>query len=373
MSAPQRAGVVSTIIPVYNRAALLAEAVNSVLAQSYSLNEIIIVDDGSTDETVEVAQGFAARHPSVVRYLQLDRGREWRARNHGLAIATGEFIQFLDSDDLIAPEKLATQVAALRAHPECGISYCYVREYAIGDPPPRLPARRTGDTFATLFPAIMHGRIWPYPSPLYRRSVIDAAGGGFLDRSAYPDWELDCRMAANHVRLHHCRSFLAETRNTHRLEGRRKSVKPPDTLRDVALVFELILGHARRAGVSSSALQVFAPRLFGIGRQCASIGLQPEAERTLALAVEISAGMSRWLVQGYVLLSRLLGWRFVGRSAERMRDLEQRLTGPVVRLVERWRHRITAGFNEVADRPLVSWPQHLTMLWLNRPSRQLRR
>src|SRR5688572_28290377 len=116
----QRAGVVSTIIPVYNRAALLIEAVNSALAQSYPLHEIIIVDDGSTDESVAVALEFAARHPSVVRVLQLGHGREWRARNHGLAIATGEFIQFLDSDDLIAPEKLATQVAAFRAHPECG-------------------------------------------------------------------------------------------------------------------------------------------------------------------------------------------------------------------------------------------------------------
>src|SRR5262249_42688697 len=151
----------------------------------------------------------------VVKYVRLDHAREWRARNRGIEIATGEFIQFLDSDDLIAPAKLATQVAALQANPDCGISYCYVREYAMGDPQPQFPARRTGETFTTLFPEILRGRIWPYPSPLFRRAVIDAAGG-FLDRAAYPDWELECRMAANGVRLHHCRSFLAETRNTHR-------------------------------------------------------------------------------------------------------------------------------------------------------------
>jgi cellulose synthase/poly-beta-1,6-N-acetylglucosamine synthase-like glycosyltransferase len=373
MSGAQRAGVVSTIIPVYNRASLLTEAVNSVLAQSYPLNEVIIVDDGSTDETVAVAESYAARYPSTVRYLRLDRGREWRARNHGLEIATGEFIQFLDSDDLIAPEKLATQVAGLRAHPECGISYCYVREYAIGDPPPQQPARRTGDTFATLFPALMRGRIWPYPSPLFRRSVIDAAGGGFVNRSAYPDWELECRMAANGVRLHHCRMFLAETRNTHRLEGRRKSTKPPETLRDVALVFELILGHARRSGVPSSEMQSFAARLFGIGRQCASMGLQPEAERSLSLAVDVSAGPRRALMQGYALVSRLLGWRLVGSAAERVSEWQKRVWVPASRVIERWRHRVSVGFNEVADRPFVSWPKHLTALWLNRPSRQLRR
>jgi hypothetical protein len=364
--------VVSTIIPVYNRAGLLVEAVNSVLAQSHPLNEIIIVDDGSTDETTDVARGLSVRNPAVVRYLRLERGREWRARNHGLDIATGEFIQFLDSDDLIAPEKLATQVAALRAHPECGISYCYAREYAIGDPPPGRPARRTGETFATLFPALLHGRIWPYPSPLFRRSVIDAAGA-FLDLSAYPDWELECRMAASGVRLHHTRSFLAETRNTHRLEGRRKSIKPPAALRDTAHIFEVILGHARRAQVPASALNAFVPRLLHIGRQCASIGLEVEARRCLELARDAATGPLRRRLKAYATVSDLCGWVFVGRVAEAWLDGQRRLTGPARRVAELWRHRARVAFDEVLDRPVLSWPKHLTTLWLERPSRQARR
>lgn len=373
MTATLRAGVVSTVIPVHNRATLLVDAIDSVLAQTYRFNEIIIVDDGSTDETAAVAQGFAARHPGVVRYLRLERGREWRARNHGLAMATGEFVQFLDSDDLLAPEKLATQVAALRAHPECGISYCYVREYAMGDPPPRRPARRTGDTFATLFPALLHGRIWPYPSPLFRRAVLDAAGGGFLDLSAYPDWELECRIAANGVRLHHCRSFLAETRNMHRLEGRRKSIKPPDTLRDVAHAFELILGHARRAQVPASNLDALAPRLFHIGRQCASIGLETEARRSIALADSAASRPRRLRIQAYMRVSNLFGWSLTGRVAEALITAGRRVSQPWHRMSARWTHRASMAIDEVATRPLRSWPQHLTTLWLQRPSRQLRR
>jgi hypothetical protein len=367
-----RAGVVSTIIPVFNRAALLTEAVDSVLAQTYPLNEIVIVDDGSTDDTGAVAQAFVSRHPGVVKYARLSRGREWRARNHGLTLATGEFIQFLDSDDLIVPEKLATQVRALRAHPECGISYCYVREYAMGDPLPRVPARRTGETFETLFPALLSGRIWPYPSPLFRRGVIDAAGG-FLELSAYPDWELECRMAVNGVRLHHCRSFLAETRNTHAIEGRRKSVKPPDTLRDVALIFSVILDHARRANVPAEAIDRLSPRLFNIGRQCASIGLVDEARRSIGLARGAAIGPRRLAIGAYARLSQALGWELTGRCAERAVDATRRVARPVRRSAALWRHRAAVAFDEVSGRPLLAWPHSLATLWLERPSRQQRR
>ena len=367
-----RHGVVSTIIPVFNRAGLLIEAVNSVLAQTYSLNEVIIVDDGSTDETGDVAQAFAARHPDVVRYLRLARGREWRARNHGVAAATGEFIEFLDSDDLLAPEKHASQVHALRAHPECGISYCYVREYAIGDPPPQRPARRTGDTFAQLFPQILSGRIWPYPSPLFRRSVIEAAGP-FLEMAAYPDWELECRMGAMGVRLHHCRSFLAETRNTHRLEGRRRNVIPAETMRDSAAIHERILGHARRAGVPTPALRNFARRLFVVGRQCASIGLEPEARRSLDLAREIASAGWRCWIGWYAAISNRLGWQFVGRHAERVARGLWRVSHVWSTFSQRWRHRAAVAADEVVGRPVLAWPRHLLALWRSRPSRRLQR
>ncbi len=373
-----RHGVVSTIIPVFNRAGLLTEAVNSVLAQTYSLNEVIIVDDGSTDDTANVAQAFATRHPDVVRYVRVDRSQQSRARsggdgarNYGLRAATGEFIQFLDSDDLIAPEKFASQVQALRAHPECDISYCYVREYAIGDPLPQRPARRTGDTFEQLFPQILAGRIWPCPSPLFRQKVI-AAAGPFLEMAAYPDWELECRLGAMGVRLHHCRSFLAETRNTHKLEGRRRSVKQPDTLRDVARIFELILGHARRAGVPATATRAFSRRLFVIGRQCASIGLEVEARRSVELARGAATGWQRRAMNAYVAVSDFAGWSLAGRWSEGLATTVSRYARPWSAFSALWQHRASVALNEVAVQPLRAWPHHLTTLWLDRPSRRRR-
>src|SRR5262245_21086983 len=96
-------GLVSTIIPVYNRPALLSEAVTSVLAQTYRPIEIIIVDDGSTDATPEIAQSLASAHPTEIRWLRIINGGPGAAREAGRRCARGAFIQYLDSDDLLHP------------------------------------------------------------------------------------------------------------------------------------------------------------------------------------------------------------------------------------------------------------------------------
>ena len=106
-------GLVSTIIPVHNRPALLRESVASVLSQTYRPIEIIIVDDGSTDETGCEAEALAERH-SEVRTIHRENGGPGVARETGRLAARGEFIQYLDSDDLLLPTKFELQVAGLR-------------------------------------------------------------------------------------------------------------------------------------------------------------------------------------------------------------------------------------------------------------------
>src|SRR5947207_15526114 len=95
--------LVTTIIPVHNRPRLLGEAVASVLAQTYRPIEIIIVDDGSTDDTPAVVDAMAARHPSVVRAIHQPNAGPGAAREAGRRMARGEFIQYLDSDDGLLP------------------------------------------------------------------------------------------------------------------------------------------------------------------------------------------------------------------------------------------------------------------------------
>ncbi len=106
--------MISVVIPTYNRAGLLPRAVESALAQTRAPDEILIVDDGSTDDTRSVC----ARWPAPVRYLATPNGGVARARNVGIGEARGEWIALLDSDDEWEPTKLAAQFAALDAAPD---------------------------------------------------------------------------------------------------------------------------------------------------------------------------------------------------------------------------------------------------------------
>jgi len=110
------ADMVSVVIPTYNRAALVGDALESVRKQTYRPIEIIVVDDGSADNTSEVVQSFAqeAVGDIDVRYVRQENQGASSARNRGLLECRGEFIQFLDSDDTLHPDKLSAQVAVMR-------------------------------------------------------------------------------------------------------------------------------------------------------------------------------------------------------------------------------------------------------------------
>ncbi len=111
---------VSIIIPTYNRANFIGEAVASALGQDYQDIEVIVIDDGSTDETEDILATFRDHRLICVR--QDNAGRS-RARNRAIAMARGEYITFLDSDDYYLPSKVGTQVAFLDANPEFGMAY----------------------------------------------------------------------------------------------------------------------------------------------------------------------------------------------------------------------------------------------------------
>jgi len=104
---------VSVVIPVWNAARYLSETLRSVLRQTRPAEEIVVVDDGSTDESAAVAEEFGAR----VRVLRQENRGESAARNRGIEAAQGDWIAFLDADDLWHPDKLARQLAAVRADP----------------------------------------------------------------------------------------------------------------------------------------------------------------------------------------------------------------------------------------------------------------
>jgi len=106
--------LVSIILPVYNAEKHLAETLNSALNQTWPNKEVIVVDDGSTDQSVAIAKSFGAHRVKV--YGQSNK-RSGAARNKGLSEAKGEYIQFLDADDLLSPDKIERQIKLLLQHP----------------------------------------------------------------------------------------------------------------------------------------------------------------------------------------------------------------------------------------------------------------
>lgn len=116
---------ISVIIPVYNCDRYLAEAIDSVLAQTYPASEIIVIDDGSIDDSPAVAQSYGAR----VRYQYQPQQGAGAARNHGVELATGDLLAFLDADDLWTPDKLALQVKALTLEPSLEAVFGQVQQF----------------------------------------------------------------------------------------------------------------------------------------------------------------------------------------------------------------------------------------------------
>lgn len=120
--------LVSVIIPAYNCEAYLAEAIESVLSQTYPAAEVIIIDDGSTDKTAEVAKTFG----SQVRYCYQTHGGIGTGRNRGAEMARGDLLASLDADDRWVTEKLALQVGVLQANPEIDMVFGQARQLRDG-------------------------------------------------------------------------------------------------------------------------------------------------------------------------------------------------------------------------------------------------
>ncbi len=113
----EKSPALSVVMPAYNSAAFIAEAMQSVLAQTWEDLELIVVDDGSRDETPAIAARIAAADPRVTLIEQPNSGRPSAARNTGLARARGRYLAFLDSDDVWFPDRVARMIAGLEAHP----------------------------------------------------------------------------------------------------------------------------------------------------------------------------------------------------------------------------------------------------------------
>ena len=169
----------SVIIPTHNRARVVGEAIESVLAQTYADLEIIVVDDGSTDDTSAVVESYVARHPTHVTYLWQENAGAPAARNTGIGAATGEYVAFLDSDDLYLPRRLEVGIDVLEGNPPAGASY--VDAQTVDAEGHVLIASRIakfgGPASGWILPALLRGDLIQTNTITIRRDVLLEVGG----------------------------------------------------------------------------------------------------------------------------------------------------------------------------------------------------
>ena len=179
----------SIIIACYNQGHFLSEAIESALRQTYPLYEIIVIDDGSTDNTADVAASF-----EQVRCLsQKNRGLA-AARNRGLEASRGSYLVFLDADDRLLPNALQDGISSLNYNPECALAYGHVKLIAAdGFPLPSPPQVSVeGDHYLEL---LRRNYIWTPGAVVYRRGVFDFVDGFNTSANGSADYELNARIA----------------------------------------------------------------------------------------------------------------------------------------------------------------------------------
>lgn len=184
---------VSILTPVYLGEAYVAESIESALSQTYPYFEIIVVNDGSPGNCRELVRPFLS--DSRVRYVEKENGGVASARNAALAVAVGEFIGFLDQDDLWLPDKLEKQVRFLDAHPEC--AFVHARQLYIDSS--NRPIDREfiniepirGDCFSLLFERNRIGVL----TVLARKHAVEEAGGFNVSSSGADDYEVWLRIS----------------------------------------------------------------------------------------------------------------------------------------------------------------------------------
>lgn len=193
---------VSVILPTYNRAFLLDRAIRSILGQYYQHFELLIVDDGSTDDTDEVVKQF--KNPRI-RYIRCEHGGAAKARNRGIKEAKCPYIAFQDSDDVWKPDKLLKQVKAMKQMPEdTGIVYCEYYYNGLNGiegicPDREIPlAQKQGN----IFPELLTGNMIGTPTILIKKECFDQVGMFNEKLSCLEDYEFVLRVAKKYqIRL----------------------------------------------------------------------------------------------------------------------------------------------------------------------------
>ena len=227
--------LVSIIIPAYNAAQYVVEAVESALAQTYKNCEVVVVDDGSTDNTRSILAPYV--ESGRIKYVYQPNAGLSAARNMGIKSSKGEYVALLDADDVFLPEKIERQVAYLESHPECDICYCDL--YHFWDSEPKKLLKLNYDYYSgnDVLPNIIKRNFVAPLTMVVRRSVFDRFGLYDEKFRRSEDLEFLVRILARGARICFLDEILAKLRL--RREGNLQSFKSqPEVKRTILAVTE---------------------------------------------------------------------------------------------------------------------------------------
>jgi len=244
--------LVSIIIPCFRQAHFLGEAIESVLAQSYPHFEIVVVDDGSPDNPIQVVKRY-----SSVRYLRQNNRGVGGARNSGIQTSTGEYLVFLDADDRLLPNCLQANLKAFQEHPDAGFVCGDYRWFGAEGTWHVHDCRPSPDHYATL---LRRNFIGPPHVVMFKRQIIQKVGRFRLDVTPSEDQELFLRIArAYPIYCHH--EIIAE----YRRHGAQLSQKSDAMLQTSLTVLRLQRDHIKRNPIYREAYKsgiLFRQRLY---------------------------------------------------------------------------------------------------------------
>lgn len=233
--------LVSVIMPVYNGEKYLAEAIESILAQTFTDFELLIVDDGSTDDSAAIIRSYEERE-SRIRFFQLPRNMGMAdARNHGIAAARGDYIAGMDCDDISLPLRLEKQVNFLLAHPEIGgVGTC--ADVVDEDATSLLYHYIVSQQHALILLNWFIGESFLGAASMFRREYIDAIGGYEPGRRVVDDLNLLARLfSQTDIQLANLPDFLYLYRRYElvRQKHRGSYIKTQDRLLKKRMLAEL--------------------------------------------------------------------------------------------------------------------------------------
>ncbi len=304
--------LVSIIVPCYNSSAWLAATLKSALAQTWSRTEIIVVDDGSRDDSLAIARRFEPQGVKVLK--QANRGAA-AARNAALVLAQGEYIQFLDADDLLAPDKISRQLARLTMEPADTVaSAAWARFHGYPAEAQFTPEPAWRDFVPPVDFLVLHyntGWMMPPIAWLTPRAVIARAGPWDERLTLNDDGEYFCRILLASVGI----AFCADARCYYRsgLPGslsRRTDLKSLESLRlSIALNSDALLEHAPTSAVRGALANAWQKLAYDLYPD-----LPRESREAAARARDLGGATRPWEAGGRLQrLARLVGWRAAKR------------------------------------------------------------